>query len=212
MTDNNSIHESGGNVFDDLGLPDSDVRLAKAELARAIRRLLQARDFTQAQSATLLGVAQPDISDLFRGRLDRFSMDRLERFLNKLDMDVRIQVAPRAPASARAGLSVECTRVTNAAVTDGFVMYMPASTVTLSLSGEAIGNFTQTKPDLQLGSSGLSGLSFFTSLAELVTGAMIDLTSISTSPVSYAGTITYPRIKGSGKIDCDAREKVERAA
>ena len=50
---------------------------------------------------------QPDVSDLVRGKLARFSIARLERFLNALDMEIRIQVGPRPEGKARAGITVE---------------------------------------------------------------------------------------------------------
>jgi predicted XRE-type DNA-binding protein len=101
------VETSSGNVFKDLGLPDAEQRLAKAELARVIRRLLQERDLSQADAAGILGIAQPDVSDLVRGRLARFSMERLERFLLALGMDIRIQIAPRRRANRRGALTVE---------------------------------------------------------------------------------------------------------
>lgn len=75
------VEESSGNVFVDLGLPDADELLAKAELARTIRTLIERQDLTQAEAARLLGTTRPKVSDLFRGRLDGFSMERLYRFL-----------------------------------------------------------------------------------------------------------------------------------
>jgi predicted XRE-type DNA-binding protein len=107
MNDDTTVHDSSGNIFEDMGMPDAEERLAKAELARVIRKVLRERDLTQAQAAALLGVKQPDVSDLVRGKLARFSMERLERFLNALDMDVRIQVAPKPVGKARATVSVE---------------------------------------------------------------------------------------------------------
>jgi predicted XRE-type DNA-binding protein len=101
------VQDSTGNVFDDLGLPNPDERLAKAELARVIRSAIDERDLTQAEAAKLLGITQPDVSDLVRGKLARFSMDRLERFLNALDLEVRIQVGPRPSGKRRAGITVE---------------------------------------------------------------------------------------------------------
>jgi predicted XRE-type DNA-binding protein len=59
------------------------------------------------RAAELLGITQPDVSDLVRGKLARFSMERLERFLNALDMEVRIQVGPKPKDKERAGISVE---------------------------------------------------------------------------------------------------------
>lgn len=102
-----SVETSSGNVFKDLGLPDAEQRLAKAELARVIRRLLQDRDLSQTDAADLLGVTQPDISDLVRGRLARFSMERLERFLLILGMDICIQIGPTSRRKRRGALTVE---------------------------------------------------------------------------------------------------------
>jgi len=83
------------NVFAALNLPDADEWLAKAELARAIQRLIASRGLTQIQAAAALGGAQSDISNLARGRLAGYSMERLYRFLNALGQDVRIVVRPK---------------------------------------------------------------------------------------------------------------------
>lgn len=90
-----------------MGARDAEELLAKAELARVLREQIRARDLTQQDAAALLGVTQPDISDLMRGKLSRFSRDRLERFLNAFDMEVRIQVGPRPPSKKHAGITVE---------------------------------------------------------------------------------------------------------
>jgi predicted XRE-type DNA-binding protein len=63
------VEESSGNVFADLGLSDPEERLAKADLAIAISREIESRDLTQAEAADLLGAAQPDVTNLMRGRL-----------------------------------------------------------------------------------------------------------------------------------------------
>jgi predicted XRE-type DNA-binding protein len=55
----------------------------------------------------LLGIKQPDVSDLMRGKLARFSIERLERFLVALDMEIRIQVRPRPSGGKRPGIAVE---------------------------------------------------------------------------------------------------------
>jgi len=107
MSDETTVHDSTGNIFEDLGLPNPEERLAKAELARVIRSVIRERGLTQAQAADVLGVKQPDVSDLTRGKLARFSMERLERFLNALDMEVRIQVGPRPAWKEQAGVTVE---------------------------------------------------------------------------------------------------------
>lgn len=107
MSNDFKVHDSSGNVFADMGVRDAEERLAKAELARLIRREIARRGLTQAAAADVLGLKQPDVSDLVRGKLSRFSLSRLERLLNALDLEVRIQVGPRPPDKAQAGITVE---------------------------------------------------------------------------------------------------------
>jgi len=107
MSDDMRIHDSTGNVFEDMGMRDAEERLAKAELARMIRKEIGRRGLTQTAAADLLGIQQPDVSDLVRGKLARFSMNRLERLLNALDLEIRIQVGPRPSHKAHAGITVE---------------------------------------------------------------------------------------------------------
>lgn len=90
--------ESSGNVFADLSLPNADERLAKAELAIKIAEILRQRRLTQVQAAAVLGVDQPKISALIRGRISGFSVERLLRFLLRLGADVSITVKPRTRA------------------------------------------------------------------------------------------------------------------
>ena len=105
------IEAGSGNVFEDLGLPDAGERLAKAELARVIRKIVKEKDWTQRRAADVLGIAPPDVSDLMRGKLARFSQERLERFLNALDMDVHIRVGPRPAGKKQANVTVELVAV-----------------------------------------------------------------------------------------------------
>ena len=107
MTEDLKVHDSSGNVFQDMGMPGAEECLAKAELARLVRKTVRERGLTQKQSAEILGAKQPDVSDLMRGKLSRFSIQRLERFLNALDMEIRIQVGPRPSWKERAGITVE---------------------------------------------------------------------------------------------------------
>jgi predicted XRE-type DNA-binding protein len=101
------VEESSGNVFADLGLPDADELLAKAELARTIRSLIERQNLTQTDAAELLGTTQPKVSDLFHGRLDGFSMERLCRFLNALGQDVQIVVRPKPRSRERATIRTQ---------------------------------------------------------------------------------------------------------
>lgn len=100
MSEPDQIYESSGNVFADLGLPEPEEALAKAELARRIGRIIKSRRLSQAQAADVLGIDQPKVSSLLRGKLSGFSTDRLLRFLNALDRDVEI-VIKRKPRSRK---------------------------------------------------------------------------------------------------------------
>jgi predicted XRE-type DNA-binding protein len=93
--------ESSGNVFADLGFPDADEMLAKAELAIKIAGILHRRRLTQMQAAEILGVDQPKVSALIRGRLAGFSIERLLRFLLLLGTDVAITIKPRQRSHSR---------------------------------------------------------------------------------------------------------------
>ena len=92
------VTKGSGNVFRDLGLPDADLLQAKADLVHRISVLIEKREMTQIQAAQVLGITQPKISALLHGRLDGFSMDRLVRFLNSLDQDVKISIQPKVKA------------------------------------------------------------------------------------------------------------------
>ena len=94
---------SSGNVFADLGVPNPEEALAKAELASKIGALIRDRKLTQARAAKLLGIDQPKVSNLLRGHLAGFSLERLMRFLLLLGQDIRISVeaAPRSRSQAR---------------------------------------------------------------------------------------------------------------
>lgn len=84
--------KSSGNVFADLGLPDAEERLAKAELARQIEHIIKKKRLTQERAAKILGISQPKVSALLHGKLAGFSMDRLLKFLMALDQDIEIRI------------------------------------------------------------------------------------------------------------------------
>ncbi len=89
-------HERGSeNVFADLGLPNADELLVKAKIVGQISDMIAERHLTQTEAAEILGVDQPSLSRLLRGRTSGFSMDRLIRMLNAFDYDVTITVSPK---------------------------------------------------------------------------------------------------------------------
>ena len=106
MSKSIKITESTGNVFADMGLPDAEEALAKAEIASSICDILAERKLTQAKAAAMLGVDQPKVSALVRGRLDGFSSDRLFRYLNALGRDVEIVIKPKRRGAKLGGIRV----------------------------------------------------------------------------------------------------------
>jgi len=86
------VHSSSGNVFADIGLPDAEEHLAKARLARTICDLIKDAGLNQKEAAKRLGIDQPKVSALMRGKLRDFSTERLMRFVIALDHDVVISV------------------------------------------------------------------------------------------------------------------------
>jgi predicted XRE-type DNA-binding protein len=97
---------SSGNVFADLGVPNPEEALAKAELANKIFVLIKERKLTQKKAAELLGIVQPKVSMLLRGRLTGFSIERLMRFLLLLGQDIKISVHPNPQGRSNAHVRV----------------------------------------------------------------------------------------------------------
>ena len=95
-----------GNAFADIGVANPEEALAKSRLAQEIAALIEAAGLTQTAAAKVLGVDQPKVSNLVRGRLKDFSMSRLFEFLNKLGQDIEISVRPAA-RKRDAGMHVE---------------------------------------------------------------------------------------------------------
>jgi predicted XRE-type DNA-binding protein len=109
---------SSGNVFADIGLPNPEEALVKAELADRISTVIRNRGLTQTQAARMLGIDQPKISALIRGRLTPFSIERMLRFLpeTKHDMAQGYQPLLRSavltlPNRVRIGLRSKYLRV-----------------------------------------------------------------------------------------------------
>ena len=99
--DTMEIERSSGNVFDDLGRPEADTQLLKAELVTRIDEIIRRRRLTQTQAADLLGLSQPDVSRLVRGDFRDYSIERLLRLLTMLGRDVDIVI--REPKAQRHG-------------------------------------------------------------------------------------------------------------
>lgn len=89
------VTRSGGNVFRDLGCSPEEAAhlLIRSDLMIKIEKLLRARRLKQAEAAKTMGVSQPRVSDLVRGRIDLFSTDALIDMLARLGVTVRLVFA-----------------------------------------------------------------------------------------------------------------------
>jgi predicted XRE-type DNA-binding protein len=95
MSKSEVIRRGGKNIFADLDFPNAESHLLKAELMGRVQDLVAERRLTQAQTAEITGVSQPDLSRMLRGRFRDVSIERLMRMLTKLGCDVDIVVKPQ---------------------------------------------------------------------------------------------------------------------
>jgi len=106
MKEEIEVYHGSDNVFADMGLPDAEEMLVKAQLSIKINEIITKRHLTQAKAAELLGIDQPKVSALIRGKLSGFSMERLFHFLNALGRDVQIVVKAKPRSRQQAHLRV----------------------------------------------------------------------------------------------------------
>ena len=102
------VTKSSGNVFADIGLPNAAEHSIKADIVLHIAARIKSKGLTQAKAASLLGLAQPDVSKLLRGHFAGYTYDRLFGYLNALGEKVCIEISEaktqeRRPARAGDG-------------------------------------------------------------------------------------------------------------
>lgn len=96
------ITSSSGNVFRDLGFGEDEAEhlRIRSTLMIALRKLIEERSLTQAEAAKLLGVTQPRISNLIRGRIDLFSIDTLIDMLARAGIHIDVVLSPAQQGAA----------------------------------------------------------------------------------------------------------------
>lgn len=89
------ITESSGNVFLDLGFPPDEAALLamRADLMAKLRLTIDEKGWTQAEAAKVLGIAQSRVSDLVRGKWERFSLDMLITLASRAGLHPRLELA-----------------------------------------------------------------------------------------------------------------------
>ena len=96
LIDGVEVQISSGNVFADLGLPEPEKHMIKAQLVDAIIDAMDRFKLTQAQAAEQMGLTQPKVSEMVRGHFSGISERRLMECLNRLGYDIEIRLkAPR---------------------------------------------------------------------------------------------------------------------
>src|SRR5580698_10607773 len=85
---------SSGNVFADIGVANPEEALVKAEIAKHINKIIAERGLTQADAGDILGVDQPRVSALSKGRLSLFSLEKMMQFASRLGNEVEITIKP----------------------------------------------------------------------------------------------------------------------
>jgi len=93
--DENKIEASSGNVFTDLGFDDAEAQVLalRADLMAQVEKTIKARKLTQVAASKVLGVSQSRVSDLARGKVEKFSLDMLVTFAAKLGKPAEIKLA-----------------------------------------------------------------------------------------------------------------------
>jgi predicted XRE-type DNA-binding protein len=86
---------SGANIFLDLGFPPhkASVMLLRAQLAEALRSWMEREDLTQARAAKRLGITQPRMSEIVRGKVELMSLDYLAGRCAKAGLDIGLRLA-----------------------------------------------------------------------------------------------------------------------
>ena len=105
--DDTAIRRGSANVFADLGFPDADTHLLKAQLMSRVQDALQDRKLTQTEAARVTGVSQPDISRMLKGQFRDVSVERMMRMLARLGCEVDIVIKPQGRKRAFAAIHVD---------------------------------------------------------------------------------------------------------
>jgi predicted XRE-type DNA-binding protein len=86
------IERGSGNVFADLGYADPELHQMKVYLVLCIEEEIKKRNLTQSDAGKLMGITQPKLSLLLKGQVSDCTLDRLVRYLTRLDQKVTLLV------------------------------------------------------------------------------------------------------------------------
>lgn len=101
MAKRKDITYSKVSAFHDLGLKDADDLVLRADLMQKVCKIIAARGLTQVQAGELMGMDQPRVSALLKGKIGKFSTDRLLKALSDLGQNVEVRITPARAKKGR---------------------------------------------------------------------------------------------------------------
>jgi predicted XRE-type DNA-binding protein len=101
------MQDANENIFADLERPAAEEHYVKAQLVFQMQQIMKACKLTQTAAAELMGIKQPDVSNMIRGRFRGYSIDRILSFLQALDQDIEIVIKPKASKAKAARIIVK---------------------------------------------------------------------------------------------------------
>jgi len=85
-------HKGSGNVFADIGVPDPELALLKAQVAIAIELAIERKAITQREAGEIMGIPSSKVSNIVCGRVRGYTLDRLFTYLKRLDVDIEVKM------------------------------------------------------------------------------------------------------------------------
>lgn len=104
--DDTTITEGSGNVFADFGYKNPEEAQIKSRIALRIHKAIEEKGLSQREAAKAMGIGHAKVSAIVNGKLKGYSIDRLFRFLNALDVNVTIKLQPKPARQDRATTKV----------------------------------------------------------------------------------------------------------
>ena len=90
------VTPAGGNIFEELNIPDAENEKLRLHLIAAIKEWVSLSGLSQTEAATAMGVKQPTLNDALKGRYHKFTIDRLVRMLSSVGKRIDVTVTDKA--------------------------------------------------------------------------------------------------------------------
>ncbi len=90
------VTPAGGNIFEELNIPDAENEKLRLHLIAAIKEWVSRSGLSQTEAATAMGVKQPTLNDVLKGRYRKFTIDRLVRMLSNVGKRIDVTVTDKA--------------------------------------------------------------------------------------------------------------------